>query len=146
MAYWQNYAALRVANWITTEGLCVFAAFRTADDPQLCGYVLAEFNPGVFFQIRNLAVLPTETAAIASLLRTVAREGQRRGDPPVGRLFLPREPTIDNTLEQIFGATLMHGQNWGSLMARPIGVRFTDQQLEAIFTAPGAILSDIDFF
>lgn len=145
-AYWQNYAALRVANWITTEGLSVFAAFRTADDPHLCGYALAEFNPGVFFQIRNLAVLPTETAAMAALLRAVARVGQRRGDPPVGRLFLPREPTIDNTLEQIFGATLMHGQNWGSLMARPIGTRFTDQQLEALFTAPGAILSDIDFF
>ncbi len=86
-AYWQNYAALRIANWITTEGLSIFTAFRTADDPQLCGYALAEFNPGVFFQIRNLAVLPTETAAIAALLRAVARVSQRRGDPPMGRLF-----------------------------------------------------------
>jgi GNAT superfamily N-acetyltransferase len=145
-AYWQNYAAQRVANWIATEGLIIFAAFRSADDLPLCGYAMAEFNPGVFFQIRNLAVLPSETGAISALLHAVAQEGKRRGDPPVGRLFLPKEPAIDAALEQMFGATLVHGQNVGSLMARTIGVRFTDQQLDALFSASRAILSDIDFF
>src|SRR5205823_2481374 len=27
-AYWRHYAALRIGNWITTEGLMNFAAFR----------------------------------------------------------------------------------------------------------------------
>lgn len=143
---WQNYASLRVTNWMATEGLIIYAAFHTPDDPQLCGYVTAEFNPGVFFQIRNLAVLPTETAAIPALLYAVAREGQHKGGPPVGRLFLPQEPAIDIALEQMFGATLEYGQNLGSLMARTIGARFTDTQLDALFAAPEATLSDIDFF
>lgn len=145
-AYWQTYAALRVGNWITTEGLIIFAAFRSEDDPRLCGYAMGEFNPGVFFQIRDLAVLPTETAAIPALFNAVAQEAQRRGDPPVGRMFLPREPAIDAALAQMFGATLEHGQNHGSLMARTIGSQFTDQQLDALFAAPGANLSAIDLF
>lgn len=145
-AYWQNYAALRVGNWITTEGLILYAAFRAVDDPQLCGYAMGEFNPGVFFQIRDLGVLPTTTAAIPALLDAVAQEAQRRGDPPVGRMFLPQEPAIDTALAQMFGATLEHGQNHGSLMARTIGSQFTDQQLDATFAAPGATLSAIDLF
>jgi len=145
-AYWQHYAALRVGHWIATEGLIIFAAFRSATDPQLCGYALGEFNPGSFFQIRDLGVLPTETTAISALLNAVAQEGQRRGDPPVGRIFLPCEPAIDAALDQLFGATLEYGQNHGSLMARTIGSWFTDQQLDALFAAPGATLSAIDFF
>jgi hypothetical protein len=107
---------------------------------------MGEFNPGVFFQIRDLGVLPSESAAIPALLNAVAQEGRRRGDPPVGRVFLPREPAIDAALAQMFGATLEHGQNQGSLMARTIGAQFTDQQLDAIFAAPGATLSAIDLF
>ncbi len=146
VAYWQTYVALRISNWMTTEGLMIFAAFCATDDAQLCGYVTAEFNPGVFFQVRNLAVLPSATSAIAALLHAVAQEGERRGCPPVGRLFLPGETAIDHALEQMFGATLEHRQNLGSLMARPIGARFTDPQLDALFAAPEAALSDIDFF
>jgi GNAT superfamily N-acetyltransferase len=145
-AYWQNYAALRVGNWIATEGLIIYAAFRSSDDPQPCGYAMGEFNPGVFFQIRDLGVLPSETAAIPALLNAVAQEARRRGDPLVGRMFLPQEPAIDTALAQMFGATLEYCQNHGSLMARTISAQFSDQQLDAIFAAPGATLSAIDLF
>ncbi|GAB4217475.1 MAG: hypothetical protein OHK0022_59790 [Roseiflexaceae bacterium] len=142
--YWQGYAAARVGNWITSEGLVVFAATRPGT-PGLCGYALAEFYPSAF-QIRDLAVLPAEPDALPALLHAVAQESQRRGAPPVARLFLPREPWIDAAVEHLFGATLQHGHVQGSLMARAIGPRFSEAQLDALFAAPGAIFSSIDLF
>jgi GNAT superfamily N-acetyltransferase len=145
-AYWRHYAALRIGNWMTTEDLIIFAAFRSADDPRLCGYALAEFYPDALFQIRDLGVLLTETAAISALLNAVAQEARRKGVPPVGRIYLPDEPAIDAALEQLFGGSVQHGQDQGQLMARPIGTQFTQQQLDALFAAPGAGLSYIDLF
>jgi hypothetical protein len=49
-------------------------------------------------------------------------------------------------LDQLFGPTLQAGQDQGHLMARPIAAGFTDQHLDAIFTAPDAHFSAIDLF
>jgi GNAT superfamily N-acetyltransferase len=144
-AYWRHDAALRVGHWITTEGMMIFAAFRSEADPQIYGYAMGEFIP-VAFQIRDLGVLPTETAAIPALLNAVTQEARRRGIPLAGRMFLPHEPSIDAALDQLFGATLERGQNQGQLMARTIGSQFTNRQLDALFEAPGAIFSCIDIF
>jgi GNAT superfamily N-acetyltransferase len=145
-AYWRDYAALRIGNWMTTEDLMIFAAFNSADDPQPCGYALAEFYPDALFQIRDLGVLPTESAAISALLNAVAQEARRKGVPPVGRIYLPYEPAIDAALAHLFGGTLQYGQDQGHLMARPIRVQFIQQQLDALFVAPGASFSCIDLF
>jgi hypothetical protein len=144
--YWQDYAALRVGHWMSEEGLIIYTAFRSADDPQICGYATAEFNPGVFFQIRDLSVLPHETAAIPALITAVAHEAQKRTIPLIGRLFVPDEPATTAALAQLHSTTIEHRQNDGSLMARPIGLQFTERDLDNLFAAPGAFLSCIDLF
>jgi len=144
--YWQHYAALRVGNWMSEEGLIIYAAFRSADDPQLCGYATAEFNPGVFFQIRDLSVVPSETAAIPALITAVAHEAQKRTIPLLGRLYLPDEPATTAALAQLRNTTIEHRQNDGALMARPIALQFTERALDDLFAAPGAFLSYIDLF
>jgi predicted acetyltransferase len=144
--YWQRYAALRVGNWMIEEGLVIYAALRSADDPQLYGYAMAEFNPGAFFQIRDLSVLPSETTAISALISAVAHEAHKRTIPLVGRLFLPDEPATTTALAQLRGTTTIHRQNEGMLMARPIGSQFSDQDVDGLFAAPGAFLSCIDLF
>jgi GNAT superfamily N-acetyltransferase len=145
LAYWRDYAALRVSTWMTTEGLVIFAAFRQGADGSLCGYALAEFySPG--FQVRDLAVLPEEPGATLGLLIAVAAEAQRRGIPLAGRIYLPQEPSIDTVLDRLFDATLHTGADRGQLMARTIKVDFTERQVHAIFTAPGAHFSAIDLF
>jgi hypothetical protein len=144
-AYWRVYAALRVGNWITTEGLVIFAAFREGADPRLCGYAMAEFYPPGF-QVRDMGVLPEEAGATLALLTEVAAEAQRRGIPLAGRMYLPQEPQIDTALERLFGPTLHAGHDEGHLMARTIAADFTDRQLDAIFSAPGAHFSAIDLF
>jgi GNAT superfamily N-acetyltransferase len=142
--YWRSYAAMRVKGWIETEGLVIFAAAHPGT-PALCGYALAEFYPTAF-QIRDLAVLPAERAALTALLHAVAQESQRRGAPSAARLFLPRESWIDATVEQLFGVTLQHGHTQNGLMARALGPNFSEAQLDALFAAPGAIFSSIDLF
>ncbi len=144
--YWQNYAALRVSNWMREEGLIIYAAYRATDDVQVVGYATAEYNPGVFFQIRDLSVLPSEMGAITALITGVAREAQQRAIPLIGRLFLPDEPAITAALAQLRGATIEHRYNDGAWMARPIGLRCTEQDLDDLFAAPGAFLSCIDLF
>jgi GNAT superfamily N-acetyltransferase len=144
-AYWRGYAALRVGAWITTEGLVIFAAFREPDDQHLCGYAMAEFYPPGF-QVRDMAVLPEESGATLALLTAVAAEARRRGIPLSGQLYLPREPQIDAEVERLFGSTLHAGQDRGHVMARTIAPHLTDRQLDAIFSAPGAIFSAIDLF
>ena len=143
--YWREYAAVRVGNWMATEGLVILAACRADAARELCGYAMAEFYP-VAFQIRDMGVLPSETAAIPALLRAVAQEAQRRGSRLNGRLYLPHEPSIDAAVEDLFGATLQHGQDQGQLMARPIGSHVTSQELDTLFAAPRAIISSIDLF
>ncbi len=59
---------------------------------------------------------------------------------------LPQGPSIDAALDRLFGPTLHAGQDYGHLMARPIAADFTDQQLDAMFTAPDAHFSAIDIF
>ncbi|HEU4322091.1 MAG TPA: GNAT family N-acetyltransferase [Roseiflexaceae bacterium] len=142
--YWRGYAARRVNGWIADEGLVILAAVRP-DETALCGYAMVEFYPSAF-QIRDLAVLPSEPDALPALLHAAGQESQRRGAPPAARLFLPREPWIDAAVERLFGATLQHGQTAGGLMARAGGPRFSEAQLDALFAAEGAIFSSIDLF
>ncbi len=144
-AYWREYAALRVGNWIATEGLVIFAAFHGEAHPRLCGYAMAEFYP-MAFQVRDMGVLPEEVGATPALLAEVAAEAQRRGIPLSGRMYLPQEPAIDAALDQLFGPTLHAGQSQGQLMARTVAADFTHGQLDAVFSAPGAVYSAIDNF
>lgn len=143
--YWRAYAAVRVGNWVATEGLIIFVVFRSEAHPKICGYAMAEFYP-VAFQIRDMGVLPSETAAISALLNAVSQEAQRRGIPLNARLYLPHEPTIDAAVEQLVGATLQHGQDEGHLMARTIGSQLTNQDLDGLFATPRAVISAIDLF
>ncbi len=144
-AYWRGYAALRVGTWIATEGLVIFAAFRGAADPRALGYAMAEFYPDAF-QVRDIGALPEEAGVPLALLTAIAAEARRRGIPLAGRMYLPQEPPIDAALDRLFGPTLHAGQDDGHLMARPIASGFTEQQLDAIFTAPDAHFSAIDLF
>ena len=144
-AYWRDYAAWRVSNWITDEGLVIFAAFHGQADARLCGFAFAEFYPPGF-QVRDMSVLSDEPGAASALLTDVAAEARRRGIPLAARIYLPREPPIDAALDRLFGPTLHAGQDEGHVMARPIAAGFTYRHLDAIFAAPGAHLSTIDLF
>ncbi|MDQ3856510.1 MAG: hypothetical protein M3281_08985 [Chloroflexota bacterium] len=143
--YWCHFAALRVGEWMTSEGLIIFAAFRGEDAPRLCGFAFAEFYPPGF-QVRDMGVLPEEPDATVALLTAVAAEAGRRGIPLSARMYLPHEPQIDAALDRLFGPTLHAGEDWGHLMARVVGAGFTDRQLDTIFAAPGAHISAIDVF
>jgi GNAT superfamily N-acetyltransferase len=145
LAYWRDYAALRVGTWITSEGLVIFAASQGGGDPRMCGYAMAEFYPPGF-QVRDIAVLPEEPGATLVLLAAVAAEAQRRDIPLSGRMYLPWEPPIDAALDRLFGTTLHAGADRGHLMARTIAMDFTDRQLDEIFTTGGAHFSAIDLF
>ena len=144
-AYWRGYAAWRVGNWITDEGLVIFGAFRREAESRLCGFAFAEFYPPAF-QVRDMGVLPEESGATLALLTEVAAEAGRRGIPLAGRIYLPQEPPIDAALDRLFGPTLYAGQDQGHVMARTIAADFTKRQLDAIFAAPGAHISAIDVF
>ncbi len=144
-AYWRGYAAWRVSNWITDEGLVIFGAFRREAEARLCGFAFAEFYPAAF-QVRDMGVLPEESGATLALLTEVAAEARRRGILLAGRMYLPQEPPIDAALDQLFGPTLYAGQDQGHVMARTIAADFTKRQLDAIFAAPSAHFSAIDLF
>ena len=144
-AYWRDYAAWRISNWITDEGLVIFAAFGGEADLHLCGVAFAEFYPPGF-QVRDMSVLPDEPDATSALLTEVAAEAGRRGIPLSARIYLPHEPPIDAALDRLFGPTLHAGQDEGHVMARPIAADFTYRQLDAIFAVPGGHLSAIDLF
>ena len=106
---------------------------------------MAEFYPDAF-QVRDIGALPEEAGVPLALLTAIAAEARRRGIPLAGRMYLPQEPPIDAALDRLFGPTLHAGQDDGHLMARPIASGFTEQQLDAIFTAPDAHFSAIDLF
>lgn len=143
--HWRTFAALRVGTWMRDEGLVIFAAARADGARPLCGYALAEFYPPGF-QVRDLGALPTEPGAALALLAAVAAEAQRRGIPPTGRCYLPREPAIDDALARLFGPTLGAGEDRGQLLARTVAAGFSDEQLVGTFAAPRAHFSAIDLF
>ncbi len=143
--YWRAFAALRISDWMTNEGLVIYAAFRGEAAPRLCGFALAEFYPPGF-QVRDMGVLPEEPDATLALLTTVAAEAGRRGIPLSARIYLPHEPQIDAALDRLLGPSLHAGEDRGHLMARAVGAGFTDRQLDAIFATPSAHLSAIDLF
>lgn len=145
LAFWHDYAAMRVGTWMRDEGLVIFAAFRKEGEPDMCGYAMAEFYPPCF-QVRDLGVLPSESGAALALLTAVAAEAQRRGIPLAARLYLPEEPAIDQALDHLLGTTLHNGADQGHLMACPLADDFTERQLEELFAAPNAHLSAIDLF
>ena len=145
VAYWRGYAAWRVGNWITDEGLVIFGAFRSEAASRLCGFACAEFYPAAF-QVRDIGVLPEEAGVTLALLTAVAAEAGRRAIPLVGRMYLPQAPPIDTALDRLFGPTVYAGQDQGQVMARTIAADFTQRHLDAIFDAPGAHLSAIDLF
>jgi hypothetical protein len=143
--YWQGYAAIRAGHWITIEGLVIFVARHSAGDHTLCGYVMANFYD-VGFVVRELAVLPGDTAVVPELLSRVVQEAVRRGSPLAGLVNLPNEPPIDHALGELFGETLHTRAETRQLMARTIHPDFTDAQLGAIFANPRARYSYIDHF
>ena len=91
-------------------------------------------------------MLPEERDATLPVLTAVAAEARRRGIHLSGRVFLPRESSIDSALDRLFGPTLHAGQDRDQLMARPIAPHITERHLDTIFSAPGATFSAIDLF
>jgi GNAT superfamily N-acetyltransferase len=143
--YWQRYAAVRVSQWITAEGLVMFVARQPPDNHTLRGYVMANFYD-VGFVVRELAVRPDHSAAVPELLVAVAQEAIRRGSPLAGLVNLPYEPPFERALAGLFGETLHIRAETGQLMARSIHPDFTDDQVSAMFGDPRARYSYIDHF
>lgn len=106
---------------------------------------MVEFYPTAF-QIRDLAVLPTEPAALETLLGVVAQEAQACGIPQTVRLFVPREAWIEAILQRLFGNSLRWGEDAGQVMARPINRQFSEQDLDRQFRAPDGLFSSLDLF
>jgi GNAT superfamily N-acetyltransferase len=143
--FWRARAAQRISEWMATEDLALYVVSDGSAGGRCCGYALVEFYPTAF-QIRDLAVLPSEPDAFEDLLVAISQEAQARGTPLATRLFLPREAWIEATLRRLLGESLHWGEDVGQLMARPISRDFTTQDLDALFQAPDALFSSLDLF
>ncbi|MBA3946799.1 MAG: GNAT family N-acetyltransferase [Herpetosiphonaceae bacterium] len=143
--YWQRYAAIRVSHWITAEGLVILVAHQSSSDHALRGYAMANFYD-VGFVVRELAMLPDDSAVVPELLTRVVQEAVQRNSPLAGLVNLSYEPQIGQALAALFGETLHTRAETGQLLARTIHPDFTDVQLNAIFADPRALYSSIDHF
>jgi predicted acetyltransferase len=138
-AYWEGWVAVIFHTW-QNPPLVLLATREGASMP--CGYAFAHFYP-TSFVISELGVVPTEAEAVPILLGAVADEARRRGSPLRGRVYLPHEPVLDGALVQLFGPTLHAGGEPDSMLC-PIASAMTQQEIDAIVTAPGAIRWSID--
>lgn len=155
LVYWRGYAAWMFSDWLEHDGTMFFVATRTANDHDLCGYVLvhcydAEYarrqwgSPPWLF-VSELGVTPGDEDALLALFSTVAGHATQMGIR-WGEGSFPHEPQVDRDVHYLFGDTLREDVNQGSMMARPIAAHFTEAHLEAIFAAPGAISWDCDHY
>ena len=126
---------------------------RAANDHDLCGYVLAHLydaeyarqqwgSPPWFF-VSELGVRPGDEEALLALFSTVAGIATETG-MRWGQGSFPHDSTVDRVVQYLFGATRREDVIQGSMMARPIASRFTEDHLEAICAAPGTISWDCD--
>jgi GNAT superfamily N-acetyltransferase len=142
--YWQLFTAVRLIQRIASEQLQIIGAWSADTSAQLCGYILVHFFDFAFL-VREIAVLPGDTSALAALLAAVGDEADRRG-LRYGEVDLPHEAPLDTLIGDLFGASLHLSDTNTRIMARPINPGFSAEQLEAIFQAPGAFYSGIDHF
>ncbi len=88
---------------------------------------------------------PEDEAALPPLLSRVADEAAKQG-MSWGQGSFPHEPVLDRVLQDLFGTTLQEEIAQGSMMVRTIASDLTEEQLDAIFTARGAISWDCDHY
>ncbi len=141
-AYWRSYITRRLVDW--TPPPIVFVAAQTAEARAQYGYVVMHCYEQLFF-VSEMGVRPGGEAAIQGLLGAVVDEAVRCGSAQRGQICLPHEPHIDTALETMFGQTVQEGNDY-TLMARTIEPGFSENQLTAMFDAPGAIAWIIDQF
>jgi GNAT superfamily N-acetyltransferase len=150
-AYWTAYFPMMVSRMFEDSNGALYTA--TAPGGELCGYLLAQFstqemarrqfNLDQVFTISEIGVLPHHSEAISALV-TAALEATLPGNVG-GRLFLPYEEPINTAADIIFGPSLNELDD-RNMFARPLSATVTHDDMNAIFTAPGAHFWPIDDF
>ena len=122
-----------------TGGARLLVAHPTANEHEIGGYVLvhlAEYG----FLLNDLAVTPGH-AAVSALLTSIAAAyptDQQVG----GRVFLPIEPTIDQTLQALF--VKIEQEALDTVMMRPLDTALDGAMLSELSMAPGVIFWPMD--
>ena len=155
LAYWRGYAAWMFSDWLTHDQTVFYVATCGADDHDLCGYVLVHFYDAEYARrqwgsppwlfVSELGVCPGDEDALLALFSTVV-EVARQAGIEWGQGSFPHELPVDRVVQYLFGATRREDLSQGTMMARPIAPNFTEDHLEAIFAAPGAISWDCDHY
>jgi len=136
-AYWQSYLSWRWGEWSVHGSSIFLVATSTSDPATLCGYIIPKFYPDAFL-IAEVGIRPSDTAALPMLLAAVIEEERtRRRIADRFRVYLPSEPHIDTWLQHLFGSTLHEGSYFAHAVYA-LDERITQDELKAMFTAPGS--------
>jgi len=153
-AYWRGYFARRIRSRNTTHPMLLILAYMgDGNDKEYAGYLVvdyatqeearADFNLDQFFTIGEIGVAPGHEEAIPALASAVA-DNAAQGEVG-GRVFLPREPHIDSAMRSLFGQSLQMLDD-RDMMALPLSESCGQEELEAMFAAPGALFWIVDDF
>jgi len=157
--YWRGYFASHLVSAHWGGKTCIFLA-STDDGP--VAYLVTSllsaqaagryFGEGQGFFMREMGSLPGHTTALQALLsatRNYLLSSQSRNavkEQLPGSAFLPREPPIEEDMRALFGQSLhMSSKDWRT-MGLPLGKRFTENDVAAVFQAAGAHFWHIDTF
>jgi hypothetical protein len=142
--YWRDYLSWRWGEW-SAHGASIFLVATPVRDPTtLCGYVIPKFYSDTFL-IAELGVHPSDTAVIPMLVAAVLEESTRRGIADHFRVYLPHEPQIDGWVDQLFRPAPQEG-SYGAQAVYALDSAITQDDLKAMFTAPGSHLWLLDQF
>jgi GNAT superfamily N-acetyltransferase len=151
--YWHGYVAWVASNWIANQRATYLVATPNGDSTDICGYVLVHyydqayaaqhFGSPPWFHVSEIGARTGD--ALAALLSGIATQAYER-DIAYSHFSLPEDKDIDKALEQLFVQPMNRESITGAIMARPVADDFDCAQLEALFTAPGALFWEIDRF
>ena len=146
-AYWEGFLSTKLdISWRGHEA-AIFLAFSGDDQQTPVGYLLAQFSTPEYaekefgldqaFTVGEIGAMPGNDAAISALLGAVV-ENTLPGRVG-GRLFVPLgDPLLDGAAQTIFGDTLQRLDD-RAMMARPLVSNVSEADLNAMFSAPGAL-------
>ena len=132
-AYWR-YIAVRVGWWLASGQARVFVAANGRHDGAVCAYAIAAFSTRGFL-VAEVGARPDTADALPALLSAVI--GHADGHNPNGRLYLPRDSSLEATLMTL----CIHVEdNWDdTYMVRAIAPGFDARLLDPLPAAPGAV-------
>jgi GNAT superfamily N-acetyltransferase len=156
-SYWRGYFARRAGSVLPAHSSSLLLASTPDGEP--AGYLMVHVrvqeppagqppNPYDQFFIGEIGFVKGHEDALLSLLRFAVEEIQQQAlekDQPGGTVFLPNEPAIEESVRALFGDTLELVDD-RTMMARPTSDGCTDEQIAAVFTAPGAHFWVMDDF